>query len=312
MEGKMIPVDLFAKRIGLETVYRGRGEFLAESSDVNRPSIQMTGYFGGFAHERIQLFGNQEMSYINQCSEDDLEIRLARFFSYDVPCILVCNGDPVPDIMLKHAVRNDVPVFKSNSRTSKIVHMVVDFLDAALAPEETFHANILHVYNVGIILRGESGIGKSELSLELIKRGHQIVADDVTTVRKIGETRLVGYAPEPVRYLMELRGVGIMDIRQIYGLPAVLETTGIDILVELCMWDEQSDDYERLGFDTVYEKILGVELPFYRVPVRPGRNLAVLVENIAMNFRANSDDFSIEQEVDKRLERLYQEGMNDV
>ena len=308
---KTIPVELFAQRIGLETVYRGRGEFAAESNDVNRPSIQMTGYFGGFAAERIQLFGHQEMSYINQCSEDDLEIRLARFFSYKVPCVVVCNGDPVPDIMLKHAVKNDVPVFKSGSRSSKIVHMIVDFLDAALAPEETFHANVLYVYNVGILLRGESGIGKSELTLELIKRGHQMVADDVTTVRKIGEGRLVAYAPEAVRYLMELRGVGIIDVRRIYGLPAVLEVIGVDTLVELSMWEE-GQEYERLGFDTQYREVCGVDLPYYNVPVRPGRNIAVLVENIAMNFRVNNGNFSIEQEVDKRLESLYQEGMGDM
>ncbi len=181
--------------------------------------------------------------------------------------------------MMRHAMEKNVPVYRSDRRTSKIVHMVVDFLDAVLAPEETIHANVLHVFNVGILIRGESGIGKSELTLELIKRGHFMVSDDVTVLRKIGESRLIGYAPRAVRNLMELRGIGIIDVKQMYGMTAVLESCGIDLYIELSNWVE-GQEYERLGFDTNYIEFMGVKIPG-TIPRSPGRNLAALVEAIA-------------------------------
>ena len=206
--------------------------------------------------------------------------------------------------MMRHAMEKNVPVYRSDRRTSKIVHTVVDFLDAVLAPEETIHANVLHVFNVGILIRGESGIGKSELTLELIKRGHFMVSDDVTVLRKIGESRLIGYAPRAVRNLMELRGIGIIDVKQMYGMTAVLESCGIDLYIELSNWVE-GQEYERLGFDTNYIEFMGVKIPRYDIPVRPGRNLAALVEAIAMNHRVKETNFDIEEEVNRRLEALY-------
>ena len=301
---KTIPVDIFAEKIDLTTVFKGRGEFVVGSNDISRPSIQMAGFFSEFPFHRIQLFGRQEMGYIEQCSEDDLERRFEEFFSYEIPCIIICNGDPVPSVMMRHAMEKNVPVYRSDRRTSKIVHMVVDFLDAVLAPEETIHANVLHVFNVGLLIRGESGIGKSELTLELIKRGHFMVSDDVTVLRKIGESRLIGYAPRAVRNLMELRGIGIIDVKQMYGMTAVLESCGIDLYIELSNWVE-GQEYERLGFDTNYIEFMGVKIPRYDIPVRPGRNLAALVEAIAMNHRVKETNFDIEEEVNRRLEALY-------
>ncbi|MBE5781575.1 MAG: HPr(Ser) kinase/phosphatase [Clostridiales bacterium] len=308
---KTIPVEVFADKIDLKTVFKGRGEFVVHSNDISRPSIQMAGYFKEFPSHRIQLFGRQEMGYIEQCSEADLEARFTEFFSYNIPCVVVCNGDPVPNVMMRHAMEHNVPVFTTKRSTSKIVHMVVDLLDAVLAPEETLHANVLNVYNVGVLVRGESGIGKSELTLELIKRGHFMVSDDVTVLRKLGESRLVGYAPPAVRNLMEVRGIGIIDAKLMFGLTSVLESSQVDVYVELSNWVE-GQEYERLGFDTEYIEFMGVKIPRYDIPVRPGRNLAALVEAIAMNFRVRQSNYDIEKEVNRRLEALYSGAETEV
>ena len=220
---KGVNVQTFAKYTHMQVAYAGRDWFNVHTSDLNRPAIQFAGYFQYFSADRVQIVGNQEMACLRTLRPEEVDGRMDEFFSYKVPCLVICNGDPVPEMLMRKAKENGVPIFCCEESTSKTSHIVVDFLDNVLAPEEAIHANLLDVYNVGVMIRGESGMGKSELSLELIKRGHLLVADDMTVIRKVNSKRLVGYAPETTRNLIEIRGLGIMDVKQLYGMATVLE-----------------------------------------------------------------------------------------
>ena len=234
---KGVNVQTFAKYTHMQVAYAGRDWFNVPTSDLNRPAIQFAGYFQYFSADRVQIVGNQEMACLRTLRPEEVDGRMDEFFSYKVPCLVICNGDPVPEMLMRKAKENGVPIFCCEESTSKTSHIVVDFLDNVLAPEEAIHANLLDVYNVGVMIRGESGMGKSELSLELIKRGHLLVADDMTVIRKVNSKRLVGYAPETTRNLIEIRGLGIMDVKQLYGMATVLERKSIDIVIDMEMWE---------------------------------------------------------------------------
>jgi HPr kinase/phosphorylase len=301
---KVVAVSEFAKGADVEIAYEGRGNIVASSSDINRPAMQFVGYFEHFSSVRIQLFGHQEMGCIEQLSPETLKERVETFFSYNIPGCILCNGAEIPSWMMEAATRAEVPLFRSPRTTSSVVQYVVSYLDDLLAPEITVHGNFVDVHNVGVLLRGESGMGKSELSLELIKRGHVLVADDVTVLKKTALKRLTGTAPESTRGLIEIRGLGIMDVRRIYGSATVLDRKDLQIIVDMEMWDEQRN-YDRLGFDTHTETVLGVEIPRYVMPVRPGRNLAVVVEATAMDYRLKRSGFDIEKEIIARFRDMF-------
>lgn len=300
---KKVDVSFFAQQIEAVCVAPGRGYFRVNCTDTNRPAMQLAGYFDHFADYRIQVFGNQEIGYMAELPTSLLEERLAKFFQFDIPCVIVCNGTQVHPAILRHAANNGVPVFSCTESTSVLVHKVVDCLDDVLAPEMQVHANLLDVYNVGVMIRGESGMGKSELALELLKRGHLLVADDVTVVKKVNEKRLIGYAPKATRHLIEIRGLGILDVKKLYGMAAVLDQKSIDVIIDMEMWDTEKG-YERLGFDVNYDTLMGVQIPRYVMPVRPGRNLAVVVEATAMDFRMKKSGFKIEEEMEERLKQI--------
>ena len=301
---KDITVIEFAEGAEIECAFEGRGTLTIHTSDVNRPGIQFAGYFDRFSNERIQIFGHQEMGCIAQLTSETLKERTQQFFACEMPCVVVCNGDAVPK-WLNEAARNaQVPVFTSDRSTSTVVQYVVSYLDDVLAPEISVHANLVDVHNVGVMLRGDSGMGKSELSLELVKRGHVLVADDVVVLRKTGLKRLTGFAPEATRGLLEIRGLGIMDVRRVYGSASVLDRKDVQIIVDMEMWDDQKS-YDRLGFDQHCETILGVDLPRYIMPVRPGRNLAVVIEATAMDYRMKRSGFNIEEEIASRFREVF-------
>lgn len=297
---RVITVNEFAQGAELVCAYEGRGSILVITSDINRPAMQFTGYFEHFSNERVQLFGNQEMGWIRTLPPETLADRVEKFFSEQIPCLVLCNGDAVPLWMMEAAKKVNVPIFISELTTSAAVQYVVSYLDDVLAEEITVHANLVDVHNVGVLLRAESGMGKSELSLELVKRGHVLVADDVTVLRKTALKRLTGYAPETTRGLLEIRGLGIMDVRKVYGSASVLDRKDLQIIIDMEMWDEEKS-YDRLGFDKHYERILGVDIPRYVMPVRPGRNLAVVVEATAMDYRMKRSGFNIEKEIFERF-----------
>jgi len=290
----------FAAAIDMEIAVPGRGHFTVDTSDVYRPGMQCTGYFRHFVNTRIQLFGNAEMTYLSELPDGIVRERMEAYFSYELPAICVARGYAPLPVMKELAERHGVPVFTSRLSTTRLSHRIVSFLDERTSPCVTRHGGLLDINGIGIMLTGESGIGKSETALELVKRGHRLVADDVVEIRKVGDGVLSGSAPELVRYLMELRGIGIIDVRSLYGVGSVMHSKTIDLIVELEDWDS-SKEYDRLGvaYDTV--DILGVNVPSILLPVRPGRNLAIIVEVAAMNFRLKKMGYDAALEFDRRL-----------
>ena len=252
--------------------------------DVNRPAMQLAGFYNYFDPERIQIIGRVESTYLDTLSDADRLAAFERFMQYDIAALVICHGvQPFPEC-LEAAEKYDRTVFITSEDTSEFQAGLISSLRSHLAPRTTVHGVLVEIYGEGVLLTGDSGIGKSETALELIKRGHRLIADDAVEIKKIGRDSLVGDAPEMIRYYMELRGIGVVNVRRIYGIGAVKPESGIDLVVHLEPWEE-GKAYDRLGLTSESEVILGVEIPRVTIPVRPGRNLAVILELAAMNNR---------------------------
>ena len=278
-----IKVQEFAEQMKLTVLNEGRGFFTVDGSDYNRPGLQFSGFFVHFAFGRIQLLGNSEIHYLKELETSLLRERLEMFMSYNVPAI-ICARSWTPMEELMEAARNhNIPVLLSERTTTKIGHAINNYLDRKLAPSITRHGVLLDVYGVGVMLMGESGLGKSEAALEMIKRGHRLVADDVVEITRVSD-RLIGHAPEATRHLMEVRGIGIIDVRYLYGMAAIMPEKNIDLVIDVELWNNRAD-YERFGVHENTVDILGIEVPHMVLPISPGRNLAVLTEIATRNFR---------------------------
>ena len=252
--------------------------------DVNRPAMQLAGFYNYFDPERIQIIGRVESTYLDTLSDADRLAAFERFMQFDIAALVICHGvQPFPEC-LEAAEKYDRTVFITPEDTSEFQAGLISSLRSHLAPRTTVHGVLVEIYGEGVLLTGDSGIGKSETALELIKRGHRLIADDAVEIKKIGRDSLVGDAPEMIRYYMELRGIGVVNVRRIYGIGAVKPESGIDLVVHLEPWEE-GKAYDRLGLTSESEVILGVEIPRVTIPVRPGRNLAVILELAAMNNR---------------------------
>lgn len=300
MQKTMINVRSFANALGLTVSVSGRQYFEISTSDINLPGLQFAGHFVHFAHDRVQLAGNAEMALISDMDEKTLQKRMEVFFSYDIPVVVIARGYKVPKIMADEAKKANVPILRSPITTTRCSHQIANYLDRVLAPTISRHGVLVDVYGVGIMLSGESGIGKSETALELVKRNHRLVADDVVELKRVNDTRVVGTSPELVRHLMELRGIGIIDVRTMYGIGAVMMEKSLDMVIELEDWDDKKE-YDRLGLEDETIRILEVDLPRIVMPVRPGRNLAIIVEVAAMNFRLKGMGYNAAAEFDRRL-----------
>ena len=275
-----------------------------ETSDINRPGLPFAGFWEHFAHERPQVLGLVETSYINSLDSETRRSRLEQFVSYDIPCIIICRRIEGMDDLIAMAAARSIPVYRSDIDTTRLVVNMIYFLNNHLAPHTNVHGVLVEVYGVGILITGESGVGKSESALELVKRGHRLVADDVVDVRRVSENRLVGEAPEILRHLMEIRGVGIIDISTMYGIGAVARSKSIEMVVHLETWQE-GKEYDRLGMDDETTEILDVQVPWLLLPIRPGRNLAIVLEVAARNLRLKQQGYNAARELDKRMsERL--------
>ena len=280
-----------------------RTEWDIRTPDLNRPGMQFCGFYEFFAFERPQLIGKVEMAYLEKQSSEARKEILEKYFSYPVPCIIICRSLTPPSEFIAAARAHDVPVYSSPMVTSKFTAMAINYLNRRLAPHITRHGVLVDVYGVGVFLSGKSGVGKSEAALELIKRGHQLVADDVVDVCRINDNRLVGEAPETVRHFMEIRGIGIIDIKAMYGISAVLMSKSIDLVIHLENWKENKA-YDRLGLSEDFTTIMDVRVPQVVLPVRPGRNLAIVIEVAARNFSLKQLGYSAAQELDRRLNEL--------
>ena len=300
----MVTPQELAKALELETINPPGGKSIPiESADICRPGLQFAGYFDVFASERPQVIGKTEMAYLCDLPQDVRKARLQRYFSYEIPCIIIARGMECPPALLEQAQLHSVPVYRTQTETSLFTGKTIAYLNEALAPRTTKHGVLVDVFGVGVLITGESGVGKSECALELIKRGHLLVADDVVDIARVGH-KLRGESPEIVRDFMELRGIGIVDIKLIFGIGSVMRRKTIDMVVHLEFWSPDKD-YDRLGTKDNTMDILGVNVPLTNVPVRSGRNLAMIVEIAARNWRLKNEGYSAVNELDKRLSRMY-------
>ena len=303
----MISASDFEASLRLEClVHSTKTEWDIRTPDLNRPGMQFCGFYEFFAFERPQLIGKAEMAYLDeQTPEKRVEI-LERYFSYPIPCVIICRSLTPPQEFLAAAAGRNIPVYSSPMVTSKFTALAIHYLNKCLAPHITKHGVLVDVYGIGVFLSGKSGVGKSEAAIELIKRGHQLVADDVVDICRISDDRLIGTCPEKIRYLMEIRGIGVIDIKAMFGIGAVARSKSIDLIIELETWDENKA-YDRIGIQDQETEILGVRVPHQVMPIKPGRNLAIIVEVAARNLSLKRTGYHAARE----LTAVFQDESND-
>ena len=270
------------------------------STRVNRPGLQMVGFYDHFERDRIQIIGRVEHLFIAQLPAEERTRRLEDFFRSQPVGVIVTTSIEISSEMVEMAERYKVPLLRTSERTSPFMAALIAFLNVQLGPRLTRHGVLVEVYGEGILLLGESGVGKSETAIELVKRGHRLIADDAVEIKRVSATTLVGRAPEIIRHYVELRGIGIVDVRRLFGMGAVKETEKIDLVINLENW-KQGKMYDRLGLEATTEEILGIEVPSIVLPVCPGRNLSVVIEVAAMNNRQKRMGYNTAEEFNKRL-----------
>lgn len=280
-----VTVEDLVRRFDLEVLCGSEGlDHEIKVSDLYRPGLELAGYFTYYIAERVQLLGRTELTFFQGLSHSVRMERVEKLCHPETPCICITRNFAVPEELLRVAGARGLPVLRTDLATTKFASKVTNYLEEVLAPRETVHGVLVDVYGIGILLIGASGIGKSETALELVKRGHRLVADDAVEIRQTAENRLVGEAPELIRHLLEIRGLGIINVMTLFGAGAVRNFKAISVVIRLEVWQENRQ-YERLGLDEERIKIIDTELPLLTIPVRPGRNLAVIIEVAAMNYR---------------------------
>lgn len=286
----------------LEVIYpsKRQEEVKITISDVNRPGLQLAGFYKYFAYERVQVIGRVEWTYFGSLSSQVRKQRAKELFSYPIPCLILTRELEVYEELMEAAVKFDIPLLRTKASTTKFISRLTNYLEDKLAPVITRHGVLVEVYGIGILMIGESGIGKSETALELIKRGHRLVADDAVEIKRVDNNTLVGSAPEIIRHFMEIRGIGILDVVQLFGVGAVRNTKMIDMVIELENWDDKKQ-YDRLGLDEEYINILGLDIPKNTIPIKPGRNLAMIVEVAARNHRQKRMGFNAAETLNNRI-----------
>ena len=304
MKSKQYSIKLseIQKNHDLKTVYvpENYEEILIYRPDLSRPGLPLTGFFTDFENERIQLIGNMEHSYLASLTPDERRANLKNFFSYKVPAVIVTTSLPIFPELLEEAKNSETPLLHSDWTTSALMAAISGGLNVSLAERITQHGVLVEVYGEGVLLLGDSGIGKSETAIELVKRGHRLIADDAVEIKKVSAITLVGSAPALIKHYVELRGIGIVDVRRIFGMGSVKESEKIDMIINFENW-QQGKFYDRFGLESEYTEILGIKIPSITVPVKPGRNLAVIIEIAAMNNRQKKMGFNTAEEFDKRL-----------
>lgn len=270
-------------------------------SDISRPGIEMAGYFTHYPSNRIQLMGKTEISFFALLTAKEKSERMLKLCASDTPVIIVSHGMEVPEELIVASNENSVPVLTTNMPTTRFSSMLTNFLESMLAPTTAVHGVLVDIYGVGVLITGKSGVGKSETALELVKRGHRLVADDCVEIRQEGEDTLVGSAPKLIEHLLEIRGLGIIDIMTLFGASAIRNYKRITLVIELEIWDEKKT-YDRLGLEEEKMEIINTAITKLTVPVRPGRNLAVIIEVAAMNHRLKRMGINAAEDFAKRLD----------
>ena len=271
------------------------------TAEINRPALQLTGYLEHFANERVQIIGYVEYTYLMQLSDEKRMMKYERFISSKIPCVIFSTMTKPSQDMIDMAIKYNVPTFVTERTTSSLMAEIIRWLGVQLAPCISIHGVLVDVYGEGILITGESGIGKSEAALELIKRGHRLVSDDVVEIRKVSDGTLVGSAPDITKYFIELRGIGIIDVKTLFGVESVKDTQSINMVIRLEEWDK-SKEYDRLGMEDQYTEFLGNKVICHDIPIRPGRNLAVIVESAAVNYRQKKMGYNAAKELYNRVQ----------
>lgn len=269
--------------------------------EVNRPALQLSGFFDHFDSDRVQIIGYVEYTYL-QTLDHERKLKIYdELVTYKVPCIVYSRNLETDKELLEKAEKQDIPIFQTEKQTSGFMAELIRWMNVKLAPCISIHGVLVDVYGVGVLIMGESGIGKSEAALELIKRGHRLVTDDVVEIRKVSDETLVGSAPDITRHFIELRGIGIVDVKSMFGVQSVRETQNIDLVITLEDWSREKE-YDRLGLEESYTEFLGNKVVCHNIPIRPGRNLAIIVESAAVNHRQKQMGYNAAQELYKRVQ----------
>ena len=307
---KSVELIKIVKEFNLEKIYAPENvdKIMITRSEINRPGLQLTGFFEYFTPERIQIFGRVESIYLSQLSCEERYKKLNDYLEKRPVCLVIARSIEPPPEMVELAKKYEVPFYSTGMSTTNFVSALIASLNIHLAPTITRHGVLVEVYGEGILILGDSGIGKSETAIELIKRGHRLIADDAVEISKVSEKTLVGRAPSIIRHYMELRGIGIIDVRRIFGTGAVKETEKIELVIKFEPWVD-GKLYDRMGLDNETVEILGINIPSITVPVRPGRNLAAILEIAAMNQRLKKMGYNTAEEFNKKLEEEFASKM---
>lgn len=308
-----VPLATIVKEFELQVVHAATDyeSIQITVEDVARPGMQLAGYFEHFDPMRLQVLGNVEMSYLSKMSREERSRILDRLFSYKFPALLITRNIPPDDISLEMARKHNVTLLRSDEPTSTITSALISYLKSVLAPRVTRHGVLMEVYGEGVLIIGESGIGKSENAVELLKRGHRLIADDAVEIRKVSGTSLIGTAPKLIRNYVELRGIGIINVAKLFGMGAVKVDNEINLVVNIVPWDNH-EVYDRLGLEDQYTEILGVKIPMNTIPITPGRNLAVILEVAAMNNRQRKFGYNPALEFTEQINQHFEENMGNI
>lgn len=302
MEKEVFTVNLekVIREMKLDRLYYPNKEVLIDTADLNRPGLQITGFFDYFDPSRIQVFGMVENTYLAGLSSEVRYNSLKRLFEKQISAVILTRNSNASTEMLKLAEEFETPVLRTSQPTSSFTSSLNAYLNVELAPRITRHGVLVEVYGQGVLILGESGVGKSETAVELIKRGHRLVADDAVEIKKVSSKSLIGVSPDIIRHFIEIRGIGIVDVKNIFGMGAVKESEKIDMIIHLEAW-EKGKQYDRLGLVDEYTNILGLDIPSLTIPVKPGRNLAVIFEVAAMNNRQKRMGYNAAEELNRRI-----------
>lgn len=309
---EFVTVSQMVQKLNLEII-SGSETSLARNvtiADISRPGLELTGYFNYYSHDRIQLFGSKEITFAQRMMPEERLMVLRRMCTEDTPAFVVSRGLPVPDEMIEACAEHDIPVLRSPISSSRLLGEMSSYLSGFLAPRTSVHGVLVDVYGLGVLIQGDSGIGKSETALELIKRGHRLIADDRVDVYQQDELTLVGEPPQILQHLIEIRGIGIIDVMNLFGAGAVRTSTDISLIVHLENWSKDKQ-FDRLGSGEQSVQIFDVAIPKITIPVKVGRNMAIIIEAAAMNYRAKTMGYDATKAFERNLNSLIQENSQD-
>ena len=308
---KKVKVAELVEQFNLEVLAGKQGmKRIITVDDLHRPGLEMAGYFDYHPTERVQVLGKTELAFFETLSPEERKDRMSHFTSEDLPCMIISRGMEVPEEIIAICEEKGIPLLRSQMSTTTLSSRVTGFLERKLAPTATIHGVLVDVYGVGMLITGSSGIGKSETALELVKRSHRLVADDAVEIRQTSDNQLHGSAPELIRHLLEIRGIGIINVMTLFGAGAIRNNKRISVVIRLENW-QQDKQYDRLGLDEETTRILDTDVPLVTVPVRPGRNLAVIIEVAAMNYRLKRMGYNAALQFTNKLTEQINEDTED-